>query len=502
MIIDVHVHALQHGGQDTLPEVTRHGGRCGLSLALVSMGGSGIPAYPTPQEVRANNDGALDFVQRGGQFCRFLAYLNPQNADWRAELDRCLEAGAVGVKLWTAFKDEQGRMDNAVTLLRECGKRGLAVLIHTWQKTQGNARGEITVPELATLAEAAPDTLLVGAHSGGNWRHTLGVLRGRLPNAHLDCSGYYPERGLVEALAADVGPERVLFGSDLAGRSLAGQLAKVALADLSDADKALIMGGNAARVFGLKDIPAPLSVPLRPMDEMPDFAVEHFCFAGPWPCYRGPWATPEELDDRLAAAGIETAYTGDFATLFRQDLERANNEFLDAARKCRRIAPLATLNPLAHNWRSTLRLLRKEFAGAVVFPYVHNWKLDAPEYAEFFRALADAGLPVWINCALADDRTRPAGVDWRPVRADEVVAFCQSGPLNDYVFQGLPGHVAGKALQSAADGSRLRFDASKLTDYGYAWDGFVWTHGLDNLVMGSEFPLRHLEETRWAARRV
>ena len=73
MVIDVHVHGLLHGGQDTLPEVTRHCGRNGLSLALVSMGGSGIPQYPTEEEIRANNDGALDFVRRAGDFCRFLA---------------------------------------------------------------------------------------------------------------------------------------------------------------------------------------------------------------------------------------------------------------------------------------------------------------------------------------------------------------------------------------------------------------------------------------------
>ena len=48
----------------------------------------------------------------------------------------------------------------------------------------------------------------------------------------------------------------------------------------------------------------------------------------------------------------------------------------------------------------------------------------------------------------------------------------------------------------------IGIEVSKLTDHGYAWDSFVWKHGLDNLVMGSEFPLRHIEETRWAARRV
>ena len=502
MIVDVHVHALSRGDRDVVSEITRQCRVNGLSLALVSLGGSGLPAYPTPEEVRANNDGALDFVRRGGSFCRFLAYLNVQDPDWRTELDRCLEAGAIGVKLWSSFRDEAGSLNNAITLVRECGKRGLPVLMHTFQMTENNARGCVSIPDFAYLAEACPDTQMIGAHSGGNWRHSLGVLRDRLPNAHLDCCGYYPERGLVEALVADVGAERVLFGSDMAGRTLAGQLAKVVFADISEADKELVFGGNAARLFGLEEVPPGPPVPLRPLGELPDFAAEHFCFVGDWPYYEGPWVAPDELDDLLAEAGIETAYTGDFATLFRQDLERANNSFLAAAKGSRRIAPLATLNPCAHNWRSTVRYLSDGFAGVIVFPYMHNWQLDDDAHADFFCTLADAGLPVWVNCALADDRARHSGLASRPVGGDEVVAFCQSAPPNDYVFQGLGGHVAGKVLDQAGGEGRFRFDASKLTDYGYGWDGFVDKYGLDHLVMGSEFPLRHLQEVRWAAQRV
>ena len=502
MIVDVHVHALSRGDRDILAETTRQCRINGVSLALISLGGS-TAAYPESDVVVRANDIAAKFVEDSNGLGRFLAYLSPQDPRWREELDRCVnDLGAIGVKILNSFRGEAGSFDNAVEVIREAGRRGLPVLMHTFQPTDGNPPGNITIPDFAYLAEACPDTQMIGAHAGGNWRHSLGVLRDRLPNAHVDCCGYYPERMLVDSLVADLGAERVLFGSDLIGRSQASQMAKVAFADISDADKALVLGGNAARLFGLEEVPPGPAEPLRPMEELPDFAAEHFCFVGDWPYYEGPWVAPDELDDLLAEAGIETAYTGDFATLFRQDLERANNSFLNAARGCRRIAPLATLSPLAHNWRSTVRLLREGFAGVIVFPHMHNWQLDAPEHADFFRTLADANLPVWINCALADNRARHSGLASRPVAGSEVVAFCQSAPPNDYVFQGLHGRAAGQALEQAGDGARLRFDASKLTDGSYAWDGFVGTHGLDNLVMGSEFPLRHLEEVRWTARRI
>jgi predicted TIM-barrel fold metal-dependent hydrolase len=502
MIVDIHVHALGRGDRDILGEITRQCRINGVSVALISLGGS-TAAYPESEVVVRANDIAAKFVEDSNGLGRFLAYLSPQDPRWRDELDRCVnDLGAIGVKILNSFRDEAGSFDNAVKVIREAGRRGLPVLMHTFQPTDGNPPGNITIIDFAYLAEACPDTQVIAAHAGGNWRHSLGVLRDRLPNAHVDCCGYYPERMLVDSLVADLGPERVLFGSDLIGRTQASQKAKVVFADIPEGDKGLVLGGNAARLFGIEDVPPGPALPLRPLEELPDFAVEHFCFVGDWPYYEGPWVTAEGLDDLLGKAGIETAYTGSFATLFRQDLERANNSFLEAASGCRRIAPLATLSPLATNWRSTLRLLRNGFAGVIVFPHMHNWRLDASEHADFFRALADAGLPVWINCQLADDRARHTGLASRPVKGEEVVSFCQSAPSNDYVLQGLHGQVAGRALEAAADGGRLRFDASKLTDGSYAWDGFVGKYGLSNLVMGSEFPLRHIEEVRWTARRI
>ncbi len=502
MIVDVHVHALPKGNrEDVLPELVRQCRINGVSLGLVSIGWK-ISQYPDEEEVRRSNEEAQGFVSRSGGLFRHLAYLNPQNANWREELDRYVEEGAVGIKLWTSLKEPDGKLDNAAALLRRAGEKGLSVLIHTWQVTGGPIDGEITVPEFAQLAERCPNTNLVAAHSGGNWRHTIGVLRDRLPNAHLEVSGYYPEKGLLEALAGDVGAERVLFGSDLAGRTQASQIAKVVFADISDEEKELILGGNAARLFGLKDTrPAP-SAPLRSRDELPDFREDHFCFCGDWPFHAGPWVTPDGLDALLAEAGIETAYAGDFDTIYRQDLERANNRFLEAARSTSRVAPLATLNPTAHNWPSILRHLKDGFAGVIVHPYLHNWRLDDPAHAAFFRALSDGRIPVWVNCAIADHRTRHSGLGCRPVAGEEVQAFCQAAPRNEYVLQGVGARPVSRVLRDHPDDGRFRFEVSRLTDSSYDFGDIAAEHGLSHLVMGSEFPLRDLREVRWTAQRV
>ena len=64
----------------------------------------------------------------------------------------------------------------------------------------------------------------------------------------IEVSGSFPTDGFVEMAVREGGANRVIFGSDLPGRSLASQLAKVMGADISDADKELILGGNLRRL--------------------------------------------------------------------------------------------------------------------------------------------------------------------------------------------------------------------------------------------------------------
>jgi predicted TIM-barrel fold metal-dependent hydrolase len=54
---------------------------------------------------------------------------------------------------------------------------------------------------------------------------------------------------MVEMAVRELGPDRVIFGSDAGGRSFASQLAKVTSADLPDADRRLILGDNLRRIL-------------------------------------------------------------------------------------------------------------------------------------------------------------------------------------------------------------------------------------------------------------
>ncbi len=47
----------------------------------------------------------------------------------------------------------------------------------------------------------------------------------------------------------ELGAHRVIYGSDIGGRSYSSQLAKVYGADISEPDKKLILGGNLKRIL-------------------------------------------------------------------------------------------------------------------------------------------------------------------------------------------------------------------------------------------------------------
>jgi len=308
---------------------------------------------------------------------------------------------------------------------------------------------------------------------------------------------------MVEALVKDLGPSRVLFGSDILGRSQASQIAKVLFENIPERAKRQIFHGNALAVFGPAVAPGPPlpTPPLRPPSRLPELRADHFCFCGRWPFFETGCQTPMELGVLLAEHGVAKAYVGDLGGVYRLDLEQANAGFLRAARKAPRVAAIATLSPMPNNWRQAIRHLPRGVAGAVVHPYLHNWALDDPAHAEFFRRCAEGQIPLWINCRFGDNRFQHSGLACRAVSAEELVRFGKIAPANSYVFQGLTACEICRFLDEVPWQGRFRFEISRLTDHPGALDQVVAAHGLSSLVMGSEFPLRDLRAIRFAAER-
>ncbi len=247
-IWDLHCHLRYDASmspEDDLSRLLAHADRMGIErLILLALG----PSHATPEEVRRANDRYLKALERHHPRALGFVFLNPRDVEGsRKELDRCVRDGPmVGVKLHIARRCDAPELD---PILRRAAELKAVVYQHTWIKTGGNEPDESSPADVVELSARHPEAALICGHSGGNWELGIRMLRPhrRIPMA---VEGFDPAAGAVEMAVRELGAERVIYGSDVSGRSFASQLAKVVGADVPDDAKRLILGGNLRRLLG------------------------------------------------------------------------------------------------------------------------------------------------------------------------------------------------------------------------------------------------------------
>jgi hypothetical protein len=105
---------------------------------------------------------------------------------------------------------------------------------------------------LGNLAARFPEATIIMGHMGEEtWFEGIATA-GKYKNIFLDttgCSNFYR---IINYAIDTVGEDRVVFGMDFPAYNPGPEIAKVREADISDEQKRKIMGGNAARILGLK----------------------------------------------------------------------------------------------------------------------------------------------------------------------------------------------------------------------------------------------------------
>jgi len=72
----------------------------------------------------------------------------------------------------------------------------------------------------------------------------------RFSNAYLELCWSKVPYGLIEHFVAEVGAERVLWGSDAPAMAVSQQFGRILFADISDEDKHTILVSNPKRILG------------------------------------------------------------------------------------------------------------------------------------------------------------------------------------------------------------------------------------------------------------
>src|SRR5262245_48289860 len=103
--------------------------------------------------------------------------------------------------------------------------------------------------DLVELAGRHPGVPLICGHTGGNWERGIRVVR-PFEQISIDLAGSDPRSGYAEMAVRELGAGRVMYGSDVGGRSFASQLGKVLGADIPDDARRLILGENLRRMLG------------------------------------------------------------------------------------------------------------------------------------------------------------------------------------------------------------------------------------------------------------
>ena len=236
-IVDMHGHYGKWAGfpiwggeaDDLVAEMDR----IGVEKLIVSH-----QACMTTEVVHGNNQVLEGMRKHPG---RILGYATccPINARMGIdEIRRCLDLGMTGIKLHsgTGFAYT---CDGYKPVWDLADAERIPVLLHTW----GN------LAPLEPLFDRVTHTPILLAHSGSSRPETYVDAARKHPNLFLDPCFSQAPYGMYEYFVRELGPTRVVFGSDTPWMALGQQLGRLLFADIAEEHKRTILIDNPARIL-------------------------------------------------------------------------------------------------------------------------------------------------------------------------------------------------------------------------------------------------------------
>ena len=240
MIIDFHVHL----GSDKDGKVQTPGG---LKNLMEESGTDFAVVFPFDEKdsLEKASRALLVYSEGNPHLIPFLRF--DPNTTTEESLGTLLSYKFRGVKLHPRSQDFDPTDRKYFGLYKLIEERGLPVLFHTRKESTPYSDPD----RIIELAQYFPRLIIILGHFGAYSWNVIEKMKA-YKNVYLEISGPYSSAGRIEAVAKEIGYERILFGSDAPYFNPRDEARKIYESKLPDEAKRAILGENAARLLGLK----------------------------------------------------------------------------------------------------------------------------------------------------------------------------------------------------------------------------------------------------------
>jgi predicted TIM-barrel fold metal-dependent hydrolase len=276
MIVDAHVHIVADRVRDSLGQIMAaepwfaachaRGQRLASAESLVAaMDENGVDRavclgwpFADPALCAEGNDYVADACRRYPDRLVGFAIIQPQDAGAAAEVTRCARLGLRGVGELNADAQGFALLDaDLAAAVRESVAAGMPWTLHCSEPVGHDypGKGSTTPDRVVAFAQRHPDLSLICAHLGGGlplYAH-IPEVADVCQRVHFDTAAqpFVYQPSVYRAVIDAVGAGRLLLGSDHPLLDTPRYLTALDQAGVGADDRALITGGNAARLLGL-----------------------------------------------------------------------------------------------------------------------------------------------------------------------------------------------------------------------------------------------------------
>ncbi len=245
----------------------------GKTVLLALDAGLGFRSHLT---IRDYNDYVAAIVRDHPDRIIGFAGIDPRRGkEAVVELERCIEMGLKGLKLWTLtgfYPDDE----NYYPLYEKAAELKIPMLVHTGMGPPGTYMKFNRPMYVDKVAVDFPQISIILAHIGDPWIDEAVALVIKNPNVYVDISAWEPSvkfapfvlcQTLTKIKMACGGLHKVLFGTDwplftpvfplkewveaIRDLQMPPPLQMMGLQDFTERDKLMMLGENAARILGV-----------------------------------------------------------------------------------------------------------------------------------------------------------------------------------------------------------------------------------------------------------